>query len=85
MTTAAYVVLSLSVVSSWVGLIALAMHFSRAHARLLRSNDDLTSQIIAFKNPGAAMLFAQQQHAVAAQHRASLEEQVPEADDEILG
>lgn len=87
MTTGAYVVLSFAVLCPWLAIIALAVHFGRAQSRLLRSNDDLTSQVIAFKNPGAAMLFAQQQ---AVQKQAEAMEahaphQASEFDEEMFG
>lgn len=44
----------------------VAVMLLRAQKQLLQANCDLTSQVIAFKNPGAAMLYAQQQQALAA-------------------
>lgn len=63
MTTAGWITLCISILTSWIGLALVSAHFLRTHNRLLKSNDDLTSQIIAFKNPAAAQLFGQMQAA----------------------
>ena len=63
MTTAGWIVLAISIFVSWLGIALVSTHFLRAHNRLLKSNDDLTSQVIAFKNPAAAHLFGQMQAA----------------------
>jgi hypothetical protein len=63
MTTAGFVVLALAIVLSWAGHAIASAHLLRANNRLLKSNDDLTSQIIAFKNPAAAQLYGQMQAA----------------------
>lgn len=67
MTTAGFVVLALAVLANWAGLLVVSAHFLRANNRLMKSNDDLTSQVIAFKNPMAAQLYGQMQAAQAAQ------------------
>lgn len=52
----------------WITIWVLAKYFhyqarrdADREGRLLQTNDDLTSQIIAFKNPWAAQVFAQTQ------------------------
>ena len=46
-------------ITTWIVVAVVAWFFLRAHNRLLKSNDDLTSQIVAMKNPWAAQMFGQ--------------------------
>lgn len=64
MDTLTLIVVAVCNAASWLGILAVTRLTLQAQNRLLKSNDDLTSQVIAFKNPAAAMLYAQQQHAV---------------------
>lgn len=66
----------------WMTIWVIAMRFSQLgkreaerEQRLLRTVDDLTAQIVAFKNPWAAQVFAQTQ---------SLRDPPPGKDDEQM-
>lgn len=86
MTTAGWITLALAILSGWLVMALVSAHFLRAHNRLLKSNDDLTSQIIAFKNPAAAQLFGQMQ-AAQRYERAQPPSLQPDngTEDELLG
>lgn len=66
----------------WMTIWVIAQRFSQLgkreaerEARLLQTQDDLTAQIVAFKNPWAAQVFAQTQ---------SLRNVPPDKDDEQM-
>ena len=66
MTTGTYIITALAIVLPWAGTVLVSVHYMRVSKRLLQTNDDLTAQLVALKNPYAAQLFAQSQ--VAREH-----------------
>lgn len=77
-----FVLALIQAVFPWMTLWVIAKYFSleskreaERENRLLRTVDDLTAQIVAFKNPWAAQVFAQTQ---------SLRDAPPDKDDEQM-
>lgn len=77
-----FVLALISALFPWLTMWVILKYFhfqarrdAEREGRLLQTNDDLTAQIVAFKNPWAAQVFAQTQ---------SLRDRPPDKDDEQM-
>jgi hypothetical protein len=80
---------ALALVLQFASLWVLAWYFLRAQARVLQSHEDMTSQVVALKNPWAAKMFNDMKEAQRQQEldhtTARVNEFALPAEEEMLG